>query len=210
MKRRTVGSVRTACTPSRHVVSFRDRGRPNLSALDAMSFGQAAEAISEIDDLYRQHRDAVQRYVLHAFGAGPPDPADVAHAAFERFIAIEHREEIANPRAFLIASARNYVLDQRRRFKVRNDYANDVRLGGDISDDFDPERVLLAKQQWQTLQRAIEELDPRRRDILMMNRMQGLSSAEIARRIGCSATLVKTLLAQALVVCQRVLRESES
>lgn len=172
---------------------------------------QAANAgdAAEISRLYRDHRDAVLRYVLRAFGAGPPDPSDVVQIAFERFMSMEKRADIGHPRAFLIASARNHVLDQRRREKVRYAYAKDVKAAGEAADDFDPERVLLAKQQWTTLERAIQAMDPRRRDVLIMSRMQGLSSAEIARRMGCSATLVKTLLAQALVLCQHALREGE-
>lgn len=163
----------------------------------------------ELDALYRDHRDTIVRYIQRAFGSGPPDPSDVAQVAFEKYLAIDGRGDIENPRAFLIASARNHVLDQRRRFKVRGDYASDVQSFGDETDDFDPERVLLAKEQWRILERAIQEMDPRRRDILVMNRIHGLSSAEIARQMSCSATLVKMLLAQALVLCQRALREVE-
>lgn len=138
---------------------------------------------------------------------GPPDPSDVVQAAFEKFIALENHGDIANPRSFLIASARNCALDQRRRLRVRKDYADEKRAIDTDTDDFDPERVLLAKQQWALLEKAIQRLDARRREVLIMNRIDGLSSAEIARRMGCSATLVKTLLAQALVSCQRALRE---
>ncbi len=160
-----------------------------------------------LDILYRDHRDAVVRYILHKFGAGPPNPSDVAQAAFEKFVTLEHHSDIVNPRSFLFASARNFALDQRRRLKVRSDHADEVRALGDDTDDFNPERVLLAKEQWKLLEMAIRNMDDRRRNILIMNRMDGLSSAEIARRMGCSATLVKTLLAQALVLCQRALRE---
>lgn len=163
----------------------------------------------ELDTLYRDHRDTIVRYIQRAFGSGPPDPSDVAQVAFEKFLAIDGREGIENPRAFLIASARNHVLDQRRRMKVRGDYASDVRATGEETDDFDPERVLVAKEQWRLLELTIQDMDPRRRDILVMNRIHGLSSAEIARQMNCSATLVKMLLAQALVLCQRALREVE-
>ena len=159
--------------------------------------------------LYRRHRDMIVRYIQRAFGSGPPDPSDVAQVAFEKFMAVEGRAEIANPRAFLIASARNHVLDQRRRQKVRGDYASDARSTIDESDDFDPERVLVAKEQWRILEKAIQGLDARRRDILVMSRIHGMSSAEIARQKNCSATLVKMLLSQALVLCHSALTEAE-
>lgn len=191
------------------MVSLRGKGR--LRVLHAESKlqtgGSDTQAGGELEKLYRDHRDTILRYILRTFGTGPPDPSDVVQAAFEKFVGIKNRSEIANPRAFLIASARNFVFDQRRRLKVRVDYAEDVRATGGDTDDFDPERVLVAKEQWHLLERAIQGMDERRREVLIMNRIHGLSSAEIARRMGCSATLVKMLLAQALVLCQRALKE---
>jgi len=183
--------------------------RPWVSGLKRSVPATAGDGGGELDLLYRHHRDTIVRYVRRAFGSGPPDPADVAQAAFEKFLAIDGRDDIANPRAFLIASARNLVLDQRRRLKVRSDYASDARATADETDDFSPERVLVAKEQWRILEDAIQKMDARRRDILVMSRIHGLSSAEIARRMNCSATLVKMLLAQALVLCHRALSEVE-
>jgi RNA polymerase sigma-70 factor (ECF subfamily) len=45
--------------------------------------------------------------------------------------------------------------------------------------------------------------------MLIMNRIHGLSYAEIARQKGCSQTLVKTVVARALVACERALREAD-
>jgi RNA polymerase sigma factor (sigma-70 family) len=209
MKEDSAAQMAMPCATDEAVVSLGAKGRSRVLHSDSKSqmVANDAERGSELDKLYRHHRDSVLRYTLRTFGAGPPDPSDVVQAAFEKFVGMENRTDIANPRAFLIASARNYVFDQRRRFKVRIDYAEDVRSTGGETDDFDPERVLVAKEQWRLLERAIQGMDDRRREVLIMNRLHGLSSAEIARRMGCSATLVKMLLAQALVLCQRALKE---
>ena len=170
----------------------------------------AANSGGEVDRLYRAYKDRLRRYVARSFGAGPPDPEDVVQVAFEKFVAHEDRGSIANPEAFLATSARNYVLDQRRRLKVRADHADGERILGADCDDFDAERVVSAKERWGILERAIQDMDPRRQEILIMNRIHGLSYAEIARRLHCSPTLVKTLAAQALVICERALREADS
>lgn len=197
------------CKVREPMISSKTKGRRPVSRPEsrASRFSALQDRSAKLETLYRDHRDAVMRYILHKFGAGPPDPADVVQAAFEKFITLDDHDDIANPRSFLIASARNWALDQRRRLKVRSDYADETQAIESPADDFDPERVLVAKEQWGLLERAIRQLDERRRNVLIMNRMHGLSSAEIARRLGCSATLVKTLLAQALVQCQRALRE---
>lgn len=209
MKQDLAQQTPVSCVGGEAVVSSRAKGRSRVlhSESKPQMVINDVERSNELDKLYRHHRDTVLRYILRTFGAGPPDPSDVVQAAFEKFVGMDNRADIANPRAFLIASARNYVFDQRRRFKVRVDYAEDVRSTGGETDDFDPERVLVAKEQWRLLERAIHEMDDRRREVLIMNRLHGLSSAEIARRMGCSATLVKMLLAQALLLCQRALKE---
>lgn len=164
---------------------------------------------SAIESLFRAHHGAIRRYVARTFGAGPPDPDDVVQAVFEKYAGLGDCSGIANPKAFLIRSARNYVLDQRRRQAVRSGFARSVESEGSSHDEFDAERVLTAKQRWKILEDAIRALDKRHQEILIMNRIHGLSCAEIARRKGCSPTLVKTVVARALVACERALREAD-
>lgn len=163
---------------------------------------------SAIDALFRAHNGSIRRYVARTFGAGPPDPDDVVQAVFEKCASLDS-SQIDNPKAFLIRTARNYVLDQRRRQAVRSSYTQSVQSEGKPHDDFDGERVLTAKQRWAVLEDAIRALDSRHQEMLIMNRIHGLSYADIARRKSCSPTLVKTVVARALVACERALREAD-
>ena len=158
---------------------------------------------------YRRYRDALHRYVVRHFGLGPPDPEDVVQVAFEKFHQLDEPEAIDNPYTFLIRCSRNYVIDQRRRAAVRTSYANQTAATSDGIDHFDAERVLSSKERWEAVARAIAALDDRRREMLLMNRVSGLSCAEIARRKGCSVSLVKLLVAEALVACRDALRPGE-
>jgi RNA polymerase sigma-70 factor (ECF subfamily) len=163
---------------------------------------------ADLETLYRGYRDIMRRYVARAFGPGPPDPDDVVQAAFEKYASIDDDQPIDSPEAFLKRSARNYVIDQRRRMGVRAAHARDVTAIEQEHDDFDAARVLEAKERWQIIEGAIEQLDPRKREMLIMNRIHGLNYAEIARRKGCSATLVKAEIAKALFACKRALRKA--
>jgi RNA polymerase sigma-70 factor (ECF subfamily) len=163
--------------------------------------------LADLEGLYRRYSNALRRYVARAFGAGPPDPEDVVHAAFEKYACVEDKAQVANPEAFLKITARNYVLDQRRRAKVRSDHAAETLCLSDEGDDLNAERVLSAKERWDILERAIRSMDRRRQEVLIMNRIHGISFAEIARLQGFSPSLAKQLFAQALVICERALRE---
>lgn len=163
----------------------------------------------DLDTQYRRHWLSIRRYVVRRFGYGPPDPDDVVQAAFERFARLEDRNTILDPGAFLRRTAHNLVLDHHRAEKVRAQHANleaDVETG---ADDLNPERVLSSRERFAIINQAIATMDEGRRDVLIMSRIHGLSSAEIARQLGCSPTLVKMRLAEAVTLCQRALRAAE-
>ncbi len=169
----------------------------------------SATQLTDTGDLeaqYRRHWAAIRRYVVQRFGSGPPDPDDVVQAAFERFARLDDRATILDPVAFLRRSAHNFVLDHHRAEKVRARHAGLEEPLKTYTDELDPERVLLARQRFAIIERTIRGMDEKRRDVLIMSRVQGLSSAEIARQLGCSPTLVKMRLAEAVTLCQRALR----
>lgn len=176
--------------------------------LQVVPTASAAERIS-IEALFRAHHDAIRRYIARTFGPGPPDPDDVVQAVFEKYASLGDASQIDSPKAFLVRTARNYVLDQRRRQAVRASYAQSAETDGIAQDDLNGERVLAAKQRWTILEGAIRSLDERHQEMLIMNRIHGLSYAEIARQKGCSQTLVKKVVARALVACERALREAD-
>ncbi|HKX79087.1 MAG TPA: sigma-70 family RNA polymerase sigma factor [Novosphingobium sp.] len=159
----------------------------------------------ELDRIYRRYGEEIRRYVWRTFGAGPPAPEDVVQAVFEKCGVYGH--DIVNSKAFLKTSARNYVIDQHRRMAVSAQYERDLEYMQFHSDDLDAERVLLSKERLALLEKALDQLDARAREMLLMNRIEGLSCAEIARRRGCSATLVKSIIARALVACHRAAGE---
>jgi RNA polymerase sigma-70 factor (ECF subfamily) len=180
--------------------------------LESAPFRSQGPHLADAGDLeaqYRRHWSAIRRYIVQRFGQGPPDPDDAVQAAFERFARIEDKTAIVDPAAFLRRSAHNFVLDHHRAEKVRARHTNMEEALGADTDDLDPERVLSARQRFTIIERAIRDMDEKRRDVLIMSRIQGLSSAEIARRLRCSPTLVKMRLAEAVMLCQRALRAAE-
>jgi len=150
-------------------------------------------------DLYRRHWSELSAYVRKTFGPGPPEPEDIAQAAFLQLSDRGGLDDLANPRAFLYRVVHNLAVQERRREAVR---ARITVLNGALSparDDLDPERVSLAMDQRRRLEMAFAALDPRTRRMLIMSRQEGLSSAEIGRLLRLSPTQVKRLLAQAIV-----------
>lgn len=155
----------------------------------------------EVGELYRRHWKEICAYLRRRFGAGPPEPEDIAQAAFLKLSGRGETEDIANPRAFLYRVAHNVAIEEHRREVARRRAEADDEIEPE-SDDFDPERVSIGRERRRRLETAFATLDPRTRQILIMSRQDGLSSAEIARRLRLSPTHVKRLIGEAVARCQ--------
>ncbi|MDI7775938.1 RNA polymerase sigma factor [Asticcacaulis sp. EMRT-3] len=162
--------------------------------------------------IYDQYWQELCRVVRRKFGAGPPDPEEAAQAAFEQLITAMKTGEITNPRAFLHRCAYNYVIDHKRRQAVQNRYEDEIIslnvTGG--TNEFDAQRVLEARERLTGVMRTVQDMEAKRRRILLLHTIDELSFAEIARKMSLSPTRVMQLFADALAQCARAARETEA
>lgn len=164
-----------------------------------------------LEQLYTQHRRELQSYVYKAFGSGPPEPDDIIQSTFERCASINWRQ-VGNPRAFLHRVAHNIAVSQYRRQKVQSHFILDASIepsSAEIDYEFDAERVVLATESYAKLREAMMALPPKRRRMILMSRIEGLSLAEIGRRTGMSAPGVRKHIAKGLVALQDALDHDE-
>ncbi len=179
------------------------------SGSEMMEGDGGGAAVPSVDSLYRAHNVAIRRHIERHFGNGPPDPEDAVQAAFMKFAGIADRSTILQPLAFLKRCAYNFVIDFHRDQKQRLQHAGEVFDLTETCDEIDAERVLVGKQRAAIIEAAIYEMDERRREVLIMNRIHGLNPEEIARRMGCSRTLVRMRLAEAVALCRNALRKAD-
>ncbi|HWX26403.1 MAG TPA: sigma-70 family RNA polymerase sigma factor [Steroidobacteraceae bacterium] len=164
---------------------------------------------SGIDVLYARHWSELCHYIKKHFGAGPPDPEDVVQETFIKYAAIEDRETIDNPRAYLFRTAHNVLVDERRKLAVRRAMPGDG-AAAPMSDDRTPERVLVGQERLQVLRRTLRAMPEARRRSFLLNRLQGLSAAAIARKTGYSESAVKKHISLALADLEAAVTDAES
>ena len=154
----------------------------------------------------REWRDLCA-FLRARFGAGPPDPEDVAQQAFFKLGEMEGAERLESPRAFVFRVAINLMLDERRSLArvSRTLDASAPLLAIDSEETPDLERTLIAKQQMGLLEKVVQGLPDRHRQYLLANRLEGQSFVAIAERFGVSQSLVRKTVEEALAVCQRAL-----
>jgi len=155
-----------------------------------------APSAPRVAALYRRHWSELLAYARRTFGAGPPEPEDIVQATFARFAALPANTEVANPRAFLFRTAHNIGVDARRSQIRAGVAAFDPQISPNDGRDFSPEDVLVSRDELARLEAAIATLRPRQRTALLMHRLDGLSFAEIGRRMGVSPSGARKLVEQ--------------
>lgn len=133
------------------------------------------------------------------------DIDDIVQETYAILAAKASIEGIANPKTYAFQVAYSVILQQLRQSRVVP-----IAMVADIGaleaeiDDPSPEQTMLARDELQRVQRAIEALPRQTRTAFVLRRVEGLSQAEIARRMNLSehtvekhiARGIKTLLAQ--------------
>lgn len=160
----------------------------------------------ELGGIYLQYNEELRRAVIKKFSFSYTEAEDVVQTAFIRYT--ESCAPVINSRAFLYKTCSNIAIDQIRRQDVQNGYARRVAaVESEVAKEIGPERQLEAIQRLGIISKALWAMPGKRRRLLMMSRFDGLSYAEIARRVNLSETVVRKHIAKALAGCQCALAE---
>lgn len=142
--------------------------------------------------------------------------ADLAQESYARVYASKSAE-VLEPRALLYTTARHLVTDHHRRSAVRaqvhadlppNDGDDDTGSGPDAPgpESLEPDALLAGRQRLAAVERAVAQLAPRPREAFVLYKLDGLSRAEVAARMGVSVKTVETHLQIAMAACLRHLQ----
>lgn len=139
------------------------------------------------------------RLTLQKRGASVDDAEDLVQEAFLKFESYRQSAEVREPEGFVVRAALNLAVDARRR-KGRSPFsprALDDFAFADSSPG--PDEVLQGRDRLRRLREGLEALKPRTRDMLLAQRLEGLSYAEIAAREGISVSAVEKQIARAVL-----------
>jgi RNA polymerase sigma factor (sigma-70 family) len=106
------------------------------------------------------------------------------------------------PRAVLFTTAANLKIDAYRRETAAKEAASRAEV---VGPEPDPEAQADAAAQLERLSAALEQLPPQCRQAFLMNRIEELTHAQIAERLGISTKTVQRHIERALRLCVQVL-----
>ncbi|MGH8559042.1 MAG: RNA polymerase sigma factor [Methylococcales bacterium] len=137
-------------------------------------------------ELFLKYASEIDAFVSRRW-PGERDSADIVQDSFVRLLEYPKPECIRNPRAFLLQTAANLVVDRYRRARIREHYSageTDVEQVPDVRAS--PHRYWEAHEALDHLNQWLADLPELQRHAFVLFRFEGFSHAEIAQRLGIS------------------------
>lgn len=144
---------------------------------------------TETGNLYKQYFRQLCLYALHYMG-DLDESKDIVQECFASIV--KNNPAISNPRVYLYNSVRNRCIDLlRSRKKERIAPMDDLSY---ISDEEAQIRSEMEVRLWE----AVDSLPPKRRELLLLNKRDGLKYSDIARLKGLSENTVRNQIFRAV------------
>ena len=159
---------------------------------------------TDIAALFRMHQKELQGF-LRRRGASPELAADLTQEAFLRLLTAQAEASVKNAPAYLFRTAANLSIDWARRQRVLP-MAPDPETALALVADETPsvERLVISRQEIAVLQTALDAL-PSAVRFIFFARLDGMTFAEIGRRLKISPNTAFSQMTRVMVLLKRSL-----
>jgi len=152
-----------------------------------------------VHTLYENHHSWLCGWLRQRLGC-IDNAADLAQDTFIRVMTQRKTPELREPRAYLSTVARSLMIDMFRRRALEQAYLETLALNPEPM-DISPETRTLIIETLIEIDRLLDGLGERTREIFLLAQLDGLSYVEIGRRLKVSVTTVKKHAVRALTHC---------
>ena len=160
-----------------------------------------------LDGLFTEHRERLHLY-LRSRLANDADAQELAQEAYLRLLRISQTELIKHPQAYLYRIASNLINDLYGRQLTPEQQVGEEVLDNLESSELSPEQCLERSRQLQQIEQALSELPPKCRAVVTLRGRQGMTSLEVAERLGISTNTVKKYMSKGVAHCRKRMRWS--
>lgn len=136
---------------------------------------------------------------MRSRGRTADDTDDLIQEAFLRLQLYCRDKPVKQPEAFLVRTALNLSVDERRRAHNRLTVAARVETLPLVDTRPAPDEVLATQQRLQQVKQALDALSPRAREVFLLHRAEGYSYGQIAERLGIGVSTVEKHMAKAVL-----------
>ncbi|TDV70287.1 sigma-70 family RNA polymerase sigma factor [Pseudomonas sp. LP_7_YM] len=148
--------------------------------------------------IYSDHQPWLQGWLRRKVGCSAR-AADLSQDAFVRLLGVQALESLQEPRAFLTTTALRLLIDGERRRKLEQLYLAELALAHEDLASTGPQVMHEALVLLESVFALLEGLAEKPRRAFLLNRLDGLTHAEIAEQLGVSTSMIKQYIAQVLL-----------
>tara|TARA_Y100000780_G_scaffold177509_1_gene162744 strand:- start:270 stop:959 length:690 start_codon:yes stop_codon:yes gene_type:complete len=186
-----------------HAVSFTNK-QDVTSATSHSELSATNTRDSKLDfaSFYREQWRGLCAFLRKTYGAGPPEPEDVAQDAFFQLANMKCREHIENPKAFLYKISINLMLRKIKSERwISHVIADDEEaFEAELLSCSEPDKVLLSQRALQRLGASFNQLSDKQKYIVTASRIDGKTYQQIANETGWSLADICRQLNSALLI----------
>ncbi len=113
-------------------------------------------------------------------------------------------EEVANPKAYFMTSARNHIIRELGKKKQIHFATVEVGELPEVA-DHNLEEAISHRELWKAYKIALQKMPARTQETFFLNREGGLSYGEVANRLGISIKTVESQVGRALCILRQEL-----
>lgn len=130
----------------------------------------------------------------------PQDAADLTQDTFIRVLDARQLTQLEEPRAFLSTVARRLLFSFWRRKRLEQSYLDSLAL---LPECYSPseEDLALVREALESIDRLLNDLPARVRQIFILSRLEGLTQPMIAQQLDVSLATVERDLRRAFLHC---------
>lgn len=152
-----------------------------------------------LEALYSDHHPWLVGMLRRKLGDGD-NAADLAHDTFLRVLTHRNAEAIQRPREYLTTIARGLLTDRYRRLTIERAYLETLAARPEPV-AISPETRAILLETVLAIDRMLDALGPRTREIFLLAQFEDLTYAHIGARLAVSVTTVKKHMVRALTQC---------
>lgn len=157
-------------------------------------------SIESVISIFKHYKSAL-KYFVSGYVVNSQDVDDICQETFLRTYKSSLQGEVKKPKSFMFRVAKNLIVsDFRKAANQLNEYVEDINLVIPKMDADDLENNALAQEKLGIMCEAIASLPNKCRQAVIMRKIYGLSTKDIAKRMNISPITVSNYITKGMCV----------
>ncbi len=149
-------------------------------------------------DVYSRYKTAL-KYFISGYVVNSQDVDDVCQETFLRTYQSSLKNEVKTPKSFMFQVAKNLILSDFRRASTQlNEYVEDIDLVDSHLELENLEASTLAQEKLGVMCEAIAGLPNKCRQVVVMRKVYGMKTKDIAKRMNISTITVSNYITKGM------------